>query len=176
MILTILRYPDPVLREAARPVERIDAGLRALATDMLETMRAAEGVGLAAPQVGVGLRLAVVEFNPEGGDDARALVNPVVVRRSRDRGTADEGCLSFPGVRTKIKRAARVTVSYQDMDGAEREAEVEGLAARAVQHELDHLDGVLFVDKADRAGKAAVRDELAAMEEAFALAPAGGKS
>lgn len=169
MILPIRRYPAPVLRAPARPVTVIDAELRRLAADMAETMRHAEGVGLAAPQVGVGLRMVVVEVNPEKMDQAETFINPVIVKRSRDRQDGDEGCLSFPGIRAKLRRAMRVTVSAQNLAGEEIEVEAEGLVARAFQHELDHLDGLLFVDKLAPAQKREVREDLAAMEDVFAL-------
>lgn len=165
-ILPIRRYPDPALRETAVPVAVIDDGLRRLAADMIETMIAADGVGLAAPQVGKSVRVAVVDFDP-GRRDPRVLINPVITRRSRRKEVSDEGCLSFPGLRSKVKRAQNVTCSAQNLDGDVVEYAAEGLAARAVQHEIDHLDGMLFVDKVGPSDRLTLRGELAEMERTF---------
>lgn len=162
-ILPIRTYPDPVLRETAKPVAVIDAKLRALAADMVETMKDANGVGLAAPQVGVGLRMVIVDFEPEKGAP-RALVNPVITKRSGRKELAEEGCLSFPELRSRVKRSPRVVVEAQDMDGAPVAIEAEGIAARAVQHELDHLDGMLFVDKVGPSDRQSLQRDLEEME------------
>ena len=166
-ILPIRKYPDPVLREPARPVTVIDAKIRKLAADMIETMEDASGVGLAAPQVGVGLRIAIVDFDPENGDP-RVLINPVITKRGGRKELGDEGCLSFPGLRSRVKRSPRVVCEAQNLDGEVVEYQAEGLSARAVQHELDHLDGLLFVDKVGPSDKMTIRDELAEMEENYA--------
>ncbi len=165
-ILPILRYPDPFLRQKAEPVRTINGELRQLAADMIETMHEANGVGLAAPQVGKSVRMVVVDFDPENFEP-RVLINPVIVRRSRKKETSDEGCLSLPGVRSKVKRALGVTCETQNLDGDIVEYHVEGLTARAVQHELDHLDGMLFVDKVGPSDKISIKDELAELEYAF---------
>ena len=165
-ILTIRKYPDPVLRGRADPVRTIDAKLRQLAANMTETMREANGVGLAAPQVGVPLRLAVVDFDPEN-HDLRVLVNPVIVKRSGRQELHDEGCLSFPEVRSQVKRSPKVIFHAQGLDGETAEYAAEGLAARAVQHEIDHLDGLLFIDKVGPSDKLSLRRELAEMEQAY---------
>lgn len=168
MILTIRRYPDPVLLRPAAPVERIDDALRALARDMVDTMRDANGVGLAAPQVGAGLRMVVVDLEPDA-DDPRAivLINPVLTRTSREKQDGNEGCLSFPGVSARLRRAREATVSALDLDGRVTEYTAEGLIARAFQHELDHLDGLVFVDKLGPTARRGVRDALASMVEDF---------
>ena len=166
-VLPIRSYPDPVLRQVARPVTVIDAKLRQLAADMIETMQDANGVGLAAPQVGQPIRMAIVDFDPENGDP-RVLINPVIVKRSGKKELGDEGCLSFPGLRSRVKRSPRVICEAQNLDGEVVEYQAEGLSARAVQHELDHLDGFLFVDKVGPSDKQSIQGELREMEENYA--------
>ncbi|MCC6644694.1 MAG: peptide deformylase [Polyangiaceae bacterium] len=146
MILTILHYPDPKLREKAQPVREITPEIQRLADDMAETMYAAPGVGLAATQVGVPLRVFVVDIARE--DEPSRLVtfiNPEIVEREGEQ-TWEEGCLSFPDVSEDVKRAVRVRVRAQDRTGAPFELEAEGFMAVAIQHEYDHLDGVLMID------------------------------
>lgn len=166
-ILPIRRYPDEVLRREAKPVEVIDEKLRQLAADMIETMQDANGVGLAAPQVGEGIRMVVVDFDPEN-HDPRVLINPVITARSGKREEMDEGCLSFPGIRTRIKRSPKITCEAQNLDGEVVEYRGEGLTARAIQHEIDHLNGTLFIDKAGPSDKMSLRDELEEMERTYA--------
>lgn len=165
-ILPIKTYPDPVLREPAKPVTVIDAKLRQLAADMIETMQDANGVGLAAPQVGVSLRMAIVDFDPENGDP-RVLINPVITKRRGRKEVGDEGCLSFPGLRSRVKRNPGVICEAQNLDGEFVEYQAEGLSARAVQHELDHLDGMLFVDKVGPSDKQSIQGELEEMEQNY---------
>lgn len=165
-ILPIRKYPDPVLREPAKPVTVIDARLRQLAADMIETMEDANGVGLAAPQVGVGLRMVIVDFDPEN-HDPRVLINPSIVRRIGRKELGDEGCLSFPGMRSRVKRNPGVICEAQNLDGEIVEYQAEGLAARAVQHELDHLDGMLFIDKVGPSDRQSLRDELLELEDSY---------
>jgi peptide deformylase len=145
-ILPIRIYPDPVLRVKCRKVEEFDALLRKLAGDMVETMHAAPGVGLAAPQVGRELRLAVVDVSV-GEDPAqlKVLVNPEVIQREGLEPDT-EGCLSLPGITDKVDRPVAVTVRAQDLEGQPFELTAEGYLARAVCHEIDHLDGILFTD------------------------------
>ncbi len=166
-ILPIRVYPDPILRSVAKPVAVINAELRQLAQDMIETMEDANGVGLAAPQVGAGLRMVIVDFDPEKGDP-RVLINPVITKRRGRKLLGDEGCLSFPGLRSRVKRTPSLIVEAQDLDGAIAAHEAEGLAARAVQHEIDHLDGMLFVDKVGPSDKQSLQRELEEMEENYA--------
>ena len=145
--LPILTPPNPVLRAKARPIAPADADkVRGLAPQMLATMYAAPGIGLAAPQVGVALRLAVVDLMPGDKPSPIHLVNPEVVRVSEEWATREEGCLSLPGQYADVSRPARVVVRYHDLQGAKREIEADGLLAACLQHEIDHLDGVLFVD------------------------------
>jgi peptide deformylase len=145
--LPILLVPDPILKSRARPVgvgemERV----RELVPLMLATMYRAPGIGLAAPQVGVGLRFAVVDLMPDDKPTPIALINPEVTARSEELATREEGCLSLPGQYADVTRPARVTVRYTDVAGARRQIEADGLLAACLQHEIDHLDGILFVD------------------------------
>jgi peptide deformylase len=139
---------DPVLREDARPVEVFDADLEALVLDMFETMEEAEGAGLAAPQIGVSTRVMVVDARRESGPDARfAMINPRLVEVGEEVERSPEGCLSIPGVSEVVSRPHRVIVEGQDVHGETFRIEGEGLLARALLHEMDHLDGVLFIDR-----------------------------
>ena len=151
-LLDIRIYPDPVLTSPADPVQDFDDALRRLVDDMAETMYAGEGVGLAAPQVGVSRRLLVMDIsNPEadGGTSLTAFVNPEIVE-ARGRITWEEGCLSFPGLTVEIERAEWVRVRAQDAAGEVFETEAAGLPAVCLQHEIDHLDGTVILDKLSR--------------------------
>jgi peptide deformylase len=145
-ILPIRIYPDPVLRVKCREVTEFDARLKKLAADMVETMIAAPGVGLAAPQVGVELRLAVVDTSVgQDPGELHILVNPEIVRR--EGAEADiEGCLSLPGINDKVDRPTAITVRAVDLQGRPLELRAEDYLARAICHEVDHLDGILFTD------------------------------
>lgn len=143
--LSILRYPDPRLHTVAAPVDEVDDTLRRLIDDMLETMYAAEGVGLAATQVDVHRRLIVMDTS-EGRDEPRVLINPELIEVSEERVVGDEGCLSVPSIYDAVERHARVTVRALDRDGQSYDMAVEGLAAVCVQHEMDHLLGKVFVE------------------------------
>lgn len=143
-IMEIRKAGDKVLKEKAQPVDHIDKKLKKLLDDMGETMYHADGVGLAAPQVGVSLRVIVLDV----GDGLIEIVNPVIVEKEgTEKGT--EGCLSVPGVFGEVERAAKVTVEGLNRFGKKVKVSGEGLLARALQHEIDHLDGVLFIEKAD---------------------------
>lgn len=147
MVRTILTYPDPFLSTKAAPVARMDDNVRKLIDDMFETMYAASGVGLAAPQVGVGRRVIVVDVSPvEKEVPPMALVNPEILSR-RGMVEATEGCLSVPGVEGVVARPEFVTVKGLNELGDPVKFEAGGLLARALQHEIDHLDGVLFIDR-----------------------------
>jgi len=140
-------YGDPVLRQKAQPVTEFDDTLRALVEDMRDTMKAYEGVGLAANQVGVARRVLVVDVPLDDESRARhVLVNPVIGARSGSE-TGEEGCLSIPGIYDDVARSQKLTVTGQDEHGRPVEIEAQGYLARAIQHEIDHLDGVLFVDR-----------------------------
>lgn len=146
-VLHILVYPDPKLRTVAEPVEVVDDEVKQIVDDMAETMYAAPGVGLAAPQVGISKRIFVVDtaFEDEPSK-LRVFINPKFVLKDGDI-LWEEGCLSFPGIHEEVKRADRVVVHALDREGKPFEIEAEGLTAVALQHEYDHLDGVLLVDQ-----------------------------
>ena len=143
--LTILRYPDPRLHTVAKPVAQVDARIRQLVNDMLESMYDADGVGLAATQVDVHERVIVIDTS-EMRDQPRVLINPELVARSEEMTFTDEGCLSVPAIYDRVRRHARVTVRSLGRDGEPHEFEAEGLLAVAVQHEMDHLIGKVFVE------------------------------
>jgi peptide deformylase len=142
-VLRIRTFGDPGLRERAREVDRITDVHRRLVDDMLETMRAAPGVGLAAPQVGVLERIFVWEVDEEHG----AVVNPVIVESSDEEAVYEEGCLSVPGLYREVSRPARIKVEALDLDGNPLSISLDEFKARVWQHEIDHLDGVLFIDR-----------------------------
>jgi peptide deformylase len=147
MIRQILEYPDPRLREVAKPVEAVTAEIQGLVDDMAETMYAAPGCGLAANQLGENYRIFVVDCAEEDEpSDLRVFINPEILEKD-GHVVWNEGCLSFPGVREEIKRAERVKVRALDRSGKPFELEADGLLAVAIQHETDHLNGVLMVDK-----------------------------
>jgi peptide deformylase len=146
MIREIIIWPDPVLKEIAKPVDRVDDTTRRLLDDLAETMYAADGVGLAAPQVAVGKRCIVIDTSPrQEGQKLIHLVNPQIVRAEGET-TYTEGCLSIPGEAEEVERAAKVWVRALDYFGKPYELECDGLLSVAVQHETDHLEGTLFVD------------------------------
>ena len=149
-VLSIRTLPDPVLRQKAKRVKTIDSSIKKLIADMLETMHAEPGrAGLAAPQIGVSLRVAV--FNISGEDDI-VIINPEIVKKSGER-LVNEGCLSVPGYAGEVKRAASVTVKGRDRQGKVIRIKAAGLLAHALQHELDHLDGILYVDRIESRDK-----------------------
>ena len=141
---TILEFPDPRLRTRAAPVTRFDAELRRLVEDLFETMYAAPGIGLAATQVDVHQRVIVIDVSPEH-DNPVTLINPEIITRTGEAST-EEGCLSVPGIFDEVKRAAQVRVRAHDRNGRSYERDYEGILAVCIQHEMDHLDGKLFVD------------------------------
>ena len=144
----ILIHPDPRLKKTAQDVTDLSDELRTLAADMLETMYAAPGIGLAAPQIGIGTRLITLDCDKEEGTTGRPLTmfNPQVVAQSDMMSTYEEGCLSIPEVYADVERPAEVTVRWIDLNGAAQEETFDGLWATCVQHEIDHLDGKLFID------------------------------
>lgn len=157
-LLPILHYPDPRLHQSATPVTEFTAQLKQLAEDMTETMYAAPGVGLAAPQVNVHQRLIVVDVS-EDKNGLMVLVNPQIIAREGEQ-EYEEGCLSVPGIYGKITRAARVKVKAQDLEGAPFEVEADGLLAVCLQHEIDHLDGKVFVDYLSQLKQNRIRTKL----------------
>ena len=156
--LTILEFPDPRLRIKAKPVDVVDDDLRALIDDMFETMYDAPGIGLAATQVDVHQRLLVADVSSDK-DNPWVLINPVILEKDGVEVT-EEGCLSVPGYYEEVERAERIRVRYLDRDGREVESEFEGLLAVCVQHEMDHLDGKLFVDYLSEAKRQRIRKRL----------------
>jgi peptide deformylase len=143
-------WGDPVLREVAMPVTVFDAELRAAADRMIEVMHAAPGVGLAATQLGLMRRLLVYDVD----DEPRVLVNPEIGERSEESEVADEGCLSVPGVRVPVERAVRIRVTGRDAHGRPLDFAAEGIDARVIQHETDHLDGILIIDRTTKEERA----------------------
>jgi peptide deformylase len=165
-LLDIVKYGDPVLETPGEPVTEFDAALRRLVADMFETMYAARGVGLAAPQVGVSRRLFVMDCSAGGDPEARvALVNPVVLSVEGDQ-TGDEGCLSFPGVFFPVKRSLRAVVRAQDVNGEEFEFDGLELEARCMLHETDHCDGVVFLDRTTPLKRELVRRKIKRLQKA----------
>ena len=145
--LPILIAPSPILKIRAKPVKLADADLvRDLIPLMFATMYKAPGIGLAAPQVSESLRLVVIDLMPNDKKQPHSLINPEIVSATEELATREEGCLSLPGQYADIARPARIKVRYQDATGAKRELEADGLLAACLQHEIDHLDGILFVD------------------------------
>jgi peptide deformylase len=147
----ILKIPDKRLRLVSEPVKRVDAGIRALADDMFETMYDAPGIGLAAIQIGVAKRVVVMDLSKK--DEARApqvFINPDITWRSDETSTHEEGCLSIPDYYEEVERPQRVKVKYLDLDGEAHEIEADGLFATCLQHEVDHTNGVLFIDHISR--------------------------
>ena len=144
-LLTILRYPDPRLHTVAKPVAAVDARIRAIASDMLETMYEAQGIGLAASQVDVHERLVVMDIS-EAHDQPLVLINPEIVWASAETEVNDEGCLSVPGIYDGVQRASAVRVQALDLEGQLQTHSAEGLLAVCIQHEMDHLMGKVFVE------------------------------
>jgi peptide deformylase len=172
--LSLRFYGDPVLREKAKPVAAFDASVRDLAEAMFECMYREAGLGLAAPQVGVSQRLFVIDVESgEGKRVKRAFVNPaIVVKEGTD--VAEEGCLSIPGLRADVKRAERVVVEAHDETGAPFRLEADGLLARAIQHETDHLDGILFIDRLSPIHRKLIEGKLKRIRPAAPAAEASG--
>lgn len=147
--LPVVSYPDPLLRRKAKKVNNIDSSVQRLINDMVETMHQVRGVGLAAPQIGVPLRVIVIELP---GEETIAMVNPEIVKRSGER-LVIEGCLSVPGYRGEIKRSLKVTAKGLDLRGREIRIKGEGLLAQALEHETDHLNGILYIDHVESEDK-----------------------
>lgn len=157
--LNILRYPDPRLQTVARPVAEVDARIRRLVDDMLETMYAADGIGLAATQVDVHEQVIVIDVS-DGRDQPLVLVNPQITWRSEEMAFAEEGCLSVPTVYDQVQRHARVTVQALGRDGQPFELQADKLLAVCVQHEIDHLLGKVFVDYLSQLKRSRIRTKL----------------
>jgi len=157
-ILHILHFPDPRLREKAQPITVVDDSIRALAQDMLDTMYDAPGIGLAAPQVNVFKRLIVIDIS-EDNTDPVCLVNPQIIDRAEIE-TTEEGCLSVPGIYENVDRAAQISVRALDLKGDTVEFDADGMLAVCIQHEIDHLDGKLFVDYLSPMKQTRIRKKL----------------
>jgi peptide deformylase len=158
-ILHILRYPDPRLHKVAKPVERVDEEVRRLVRDMAETMYAAPGIGLAATQVDVHRRVIVIDTS-DTRDDLLVLINPEIVWRSAEIQECEEGCLSVPGVYETVTRAAKVRVRALDANGIAFERDAEGMRAVCIQHEMDHLEGKVFVEYLSRLKRARIKSRM----------------
>jgi peptide deformylase len=169
-IRRIFTLPDSVLRKQARPVERVDDELRRLMDDMLATMYDAPGIGLAAPQIGVSRRLIVMD--PAKDDAPKSpviMINPEILERSDEMRLHEEGCLSIPDFTAEIERPAITRVAYIDPEGKQQEAELEGIWSTLVQHEIDHLNGVLFIDYLSRLKRDMVARKFTKQKRAEAL-------
>jgi peptide deformylase len=162
-LLDILRYPDPRLHKVAKPVERVDDEVRRLVRDMAETMYAAPGIGLAATQVDVHRRVIVIDTS-DTRDQLLVLINPETVTASEEVQECEEGCLSVPGVYETVRRAAKVTVRALDANGIAFERTAEGMLAVCIQHEMDHLEGKVFVEYLSRLKRSRIK---ARMEKQF---------
>ncbi|MDR3048736.1 MAG: peptide deformylase [Elusimicrobiota bacterium] len=143
--LTILKYGDPILRKKSIEIKDITQDIKKLAFDMLETMYAAPGVGLAAPQIGVNIRLLVVDINPPDKKNPLIMLNPVIIK-AENKIDMEEGCLSFPGFYEAVKRFEYVDAEYATLDGKRKTILANGFLSKAIQHEIDHLDAKLFID------------------------------
>ena len=175
MIYPIIAYGDPILRKEAQPIEpTTPMDLKKLTDDLFETMYASAGVGLAAPQIGLGIRLFVVDGTPlqaedEASDDfdpslvnfKKVFLNPEILDEDGDEWAYEEGCLSIPGIRADVYRPETVTIRYQDLDWVEHTDTFDGMAARIIQHEYDHLDGILFTDHLGPLKKRMLKNKLA---------------
>jgi len=147
----IIKLPDPILRRRAQPIERVDDDVRALAADMLDTMYEAPGIGLAAPQVAVSRRLIVMDISrDEEPKSPIVMINPEILSQGGEPRIHEEGCLSIPDIYAEIERPGQCRVRYIDEEGAVQEMDCEGILSTVVQHEIDHLDGVLFIDHLSR--------------------------
>lgn len=160
----VVRYPDPVLRARASEVPGVDAPIRELAVDMLRVMHEEDGIGLAAPQVGESLRMFVTAAQDEESAPERVYINPVIVAFDGALEASDEGCLSLPGIRGAIRRPPRITIRAIGLDGESFTLTSSGLLARCWQHEIDHLDGILIIDRMSAIDRLASRKQVRQLE------------
>jgi peptide deformylase len=168
MRVEIVHWPDPVLLKGTKPVERVDDDLRDTVENMSRLMVELRGVGLAAPQVGIAKRFMLVSPTGDLGD-VRVAINPEILR-SEGEEEMEEGCLSFPGVYGTVRRATRIHVAYRDLDWAQQDLELSGFVARIFQHEFDHLNGVVFVDRMSPTDRIRIRPRLDDLKAARAKA------
>ncbi len=172
-VLKIVKYGHPILRQVAQPVTQIDPALKQLVEDMFETMRDADGIGLAGPQVGKSIRLFVVDVTPiTEGFPPMTFINPEILS-AHGMGPYTEGCLSIPGVSAEVARPEKVEIRYTDIDGKTVQGVAEGILARVIQHELDHLNGRLFIDYLDEATLAEFQPILEKLNETQTKVRAG---
>ena len=150
-IKPLIILPDPLLRQVSKPIERVDAETKRLAQDMLDTMYDAPGIGLAAVQIGVGRRMLVIDVSREDEEKTPLVfINPEILSSSDEPSVYEEGCLSIPDYYAEVERPAQVTVKYVDREGKDQTIDAEGLLATCLQHEIDHLNGILFIDHISR--------------------------
>lgn len=162
----IVKYGDPVLREVTESISEISQETKDLVFDLVDTLKKAQGLGLAAPQIGAGKRLFVVDLSAvDITESLKVFINPKIVTQEGEV-EMEEGCLSFPGLYLKIVRAAKIKVRATDLDGQKFELDLEGLAARAVLHEFDHLEGVLFIDHLSTIARTLIRGKLKKLSKA----------
>lgn len=168
--MQVIYYPHPTLRHKSKPLKRVDRELKSIVGRMFELMYESSGIGLAANQVDLPYRLFVINLtaDPEAKDEEMVFINPVIVRRFGGMAEAEEGCLSLPGVNANVRRPAEVVVSAFNLSGDPVNIQGKGLFARAVQHENDHLDGTLFIDRLDESEYERISPALAALENSFA--------
>ncbi|TAK91536.1 MAG: peptide deformylase [Burkholderiaceae bacterium] len=158
-LLNILRFPDPRLATVAKPVQAVDERIRTLVRDMAETMYAAPGIGLAATQVNVHEQVVVLDLS-ETKDDLQVFINPQIVAQSVETEVCEEGCLSVPGIYDQVERSMRVTVEALDLDGKKFKVEADGMLAVCLQHEIDHLQGTVFVEHLSRLKQTRIKTRL----------------
>ncbi len=166
--MQIIKYPHPTLRHKSKPLKRVDRELKQIVAEMFELMYSNQGIGLAANQVDLPYRLFImnVKGDPAEEGEAKVFLNPVISRKSGSA-EAQEGCLSFPDIWAPVRRPEKIVVTAYGIDGEEFSYEMDGLYARAVQHEVDHLDGVVFVDRLSQANQLAVREDLDVLAQQF---------
>lgn len=170
-VLPIITAPDPRLKIQCEPVESVDAAIAKMMDDMLETMYLAPGIGLAAPQVGITKRILVVDLSPKDGPrEPIRMANPEILWHSDDLATYEEGCLSLPEQYADVERPAQIKVRYLDQDNSVQELDADGLLATCIQHEMDHLDGVIFVDHISSLKRRMILRKLTKLKKQEALA------
>ena len=162
-LLDILIFPDPRLKNIAKPVEKIDNEIKTIITSMQETMYNAGGIGLAATQVNIHKRIAIIDLS-ENGKSPLCLINPVIVENSGNIAW-QEGCLSFPDVYTKVKRYQDITIEYQDLDNKTQQLKAQGLLSICIQHEMDHIDGITFYDRISPLRQKLIKNKLLALQK-----------
>ena len=155
-MMKILTYPDPVLRQKSTPIDAVNDEIRGIVDEMLEVMYKDEGVGLAAPQVGISKRIIVLD----SGEGPMALLNPEIIQKGEEEQAIEEGCLSLPGIRLDLVRPTHIVVRGLNDQGDVTEIEMDGLLARVLQHEIDHLDGILIIDRASSLQRTLLRSKL----------------